>query len=164
MLGVASQYICALLSSKHFSARANFPVTRGYPKRGFARAKPVLSLVEGTPRTPSDGQGLSSRANARDLRKISPGVYPELTEGVEMTMRFFFAAPSTLLRTCFAPLREIFRVLVAAPSHQVLRGGLFVLDPEFSLRFEEDREVRYFVGRNIAGYLVVSLGLVDQNT
>ncbi len=26
----------------------------------------------------------------------------------------FFAAPSTLLRTCFAPLREIFRVLVAA--------------------------------------------------
>jgi hypothetical protein len=26
----------------------------------------------------------------------------------------FFAAPSTSLRTCFAPLREIFRVLVAA--------------------------------------------------
>jgi hypothetical protein len=26
----------------------------------------------------------------------------------------FFAAPSTLLRTCFAPLREIFRVLIAA--------------------------------------------------
>ena len=80
-----------------------------------------------------------------------------------MTMRFFFAVPSTLLRTCFAPLREIFRVLVAAPPHRDLRGSLFLLDPEFSLRFEEDREVRYFVGRNIAGYLVVSLGLVDQN-
>jgi hypothetical protein len=42
-------------------ARANFPVARGYLKQGFARAK-----------TPSDGQGPSSRANARDLRKISP--------------------------------------------------------------------------------------------
>ena len=40
----------------------------------------------------------------------------------------------------------------------------FSLIPSYSLRFEEDREVRYFVGRNIAGYLVVSLGLVDQNT
>ena len=30
-----------------------------------------------------------SRANARDLRKISPGVYPELAEGVEMTRRSF---------------------------------------------------------------------------
>jgi hypothetical protein len=40
-------------------------VARGYPKNGFARAKPVLSNVEGKPRTPSDGQGLSSRANAR---------------------------------------------------------------------------------------------------
>ena len=39
------------------------------------------------PRTPSDGEGLLSRANARDLRKISPGVYPELAEGVEMTKR-----------------------------------------------------------------------------
>jgi len=37
---------------------------RGYPKRGFTRAK--------TPRTPSDGQGPSSRAEARDLGKISP--------------------------------------------------------------------------------------------
>ena len=31
--------------------------------------------------------GLSSRANARDLRKISPGACPEHAEGVEMTMR-----------------------------------------------------------------------------
>jgi len=31
----------------------------------------------------------------------------------------FFAAPSTLLRTCFAPLREIFRVLVAASPRSV---------------------------------------------
>ena len=31
------------------------------------------------------GRVPSSRANARDLRKISPGVYPELAEGVEMT-------------------------------------------------------------------------------
>jgi len=68
----------------------------------------------------------------------------------------FFAA--------FAPLREIFRVLVAAPPHQVLRGGLFLLDPEFSLRFEKDREVRDFIESNVAGYLVVSFGLVDQNT
>ena len=29
------------------------------------------------------GFTLSSRANARDLRKISPGVYPELAEGVD---------------------------------------------------------------------------------
>ena len=35
------------------AACANFPVTRGYPKRGFARAKHVLSEAEGMPRTPS---------------------------------------------------------------------------------------------------------------
>jgi hypothetical protein len=29
-------------------------------------------------------------------------------------MRFSFAAPSTSLRTCFAPLREIFQLLIAA--------------------------------------------------
>jgi hypothetical protein len=34
----------------------------------------------------------------------------------------FFAAPSALLRTCFAPLREIFRVLVAAPPRYNLCG------------------------------------------
>ena len=30
-------------------------------------------------------RGPSSRADTRDLRKISLGVYPELAEGVEMT-------------------------------------------------------------------------------
>jgi hypothetical protein len=82
---------------------------------------------------------LSPRRQERQVRKFN-----------------FFAA--------FASLREIFRVLVAAPPHQVLRGGLFLLDPEFSLRFEKDREVRYFIRCNVAGYLVVSCGLVDQNT
>jgi hypothetical protein len=36
----------------------------------------------------------------------------------------FFAALSTLIRTCFAPLREIFRVLVAALPRWVLRDLL----------------------------------------
>src|SRR4030095_2455933 len=36
-----------------FVACANFPVARGYLKRGFARTKHVLSNVEGTP---SDGK------------------------------------------------------------------------------------------------------------
>ena len=38
----------------------------------MTRAKHVPSRVEGTQSTPSDGHGLSSRTNARDLRKISP--------------------------------------------------------------------------------------------
>ena len=55
----------------------------------------ALSQVEGkTQRRQVTGRGPSSRANARDLRRrflalletrISPGVYPELAEGVEMT-------------------------------------------------------------------------------
>ena len=77
---------------------------------------------------------------------------------------FFWGAVDAAQDIRFASLREIFRVLVAAQPHQDLRGGLFLLDPEFSLRFEEDREVRYFIEPNVAGYLVVSLGLVDQNT
>jgi hypothetical protein len=56
-------------------------VARGYPKRGFARAK--------TPRTPS----------------------PEVN---------FFAA--------FAPLREIFRVLIAAPPRCDLCGDINALE------------------------------------
>ena len=43
---------------RKFSGRSNSRTRR------FARAK--------TPSSQSDGQGLSSRANARDLRKISP--------------------------------------------------------------------------------------------
>jgi hypothetical protein len=43
-----------------------------------------------TPSTPSDGQGLSSRANARDLRKISP----------------FGRNDNALFLAPFAPLRE----------------------------------------------------------
>src|SRR3989304_1651221 len=31
------------------------------------------------------GRGPSSRADAMELRRISPGVYPEIAEGVEMT-------------------------------------------------------------------------------
>jgi len=62
----------ALQYVKAFAGCANFPVPHGYPKQGFARAKSVLSEAEGAPKTPSDGHGLSSRANARDLRKISP--------------------------------------------------------------------------------------------
>jgi hypothetical protein len=46
-------------------------------------AKHALSEVEGGAKV--TGRVPSSRANARDLRKISPGVYPELAEGVEMT-------------------------------------------------------------------------------
>ena len=38
---------------KNFRKLRKFPVACGYPKQGFARAKHVLSLVEGTPRTPS---------------------------------------------------------------------------------------------------------------
>ena len=49
-------------------------------------AKHALSNVEGDAKVM--GRGMSSRANARDLRKISPGVYPELAEGVEMTTLF----------------------------------------------------------------------------
>ena len=40
-----------------FRSLCKFSVARGYSKQGFARAK--------TPRTPSDGQGLSYRANGR---------------------------------------------------------------------------------------------------
>jgi hypothetical protein len=36
----------------------------------------------------------------------------------------FIGVPSTSLRTCLAPLREIFRVSVAVLPHEVLRGGL----------------------------------------
>ena len=57
----------------------------------MTRAKHVLSEVEGTQRRQVTGRRPSSRAKARDLRKISPGVYPELAEGVEMT-------PSVTLR------------------------------------------------------------------
>ena len=35
--------------------------------------------------------------NARDLRKISPGVYPELAEGVEMTKRGPFDVAQDML-------------------------------------------------------------------
>ena len=46
----------------------------------------TLSKVEGQ-RRQATGLGPSSRKNSRELRKISPGVYPEmsLAEGVEMT-------------------------------------------------------------------------------
>jgi hypothetical protein len=37
-----------------FAACVNFPVPRGYPKRGFVRAKHVLSKIEGTPRMQSN--------------------------------------------------------------------------------------------------------------
>jgi len=91
--------IVAVLLSESFRGLRKFS---GGPmaiqKRGFARAKPVLSEVEGTPRMPSEKQGLSARANARDLTKISPFGRND--------NRFFFAAPSMSLRTCFAPLRE----------------------------------------------------------
>ena len=45
--------------------------------------------------------------------KIGLGADPfglELKEAVKQDLSPHFAAPSTLLRTCFAPLREIFRV------------------------------------------------------
>ena len=61
-----------LLLLKISPARANFSVARNLPRRGFTRAKHVLSLVEGSPSSQSDGANPSSRANARDLRKISP--------------------------------------------------------------------------------------------
>ena len=66
----------------------------------MTRAKHVLREVEGTQGRQVTGRGPSSRANARDLRRrflglletrISPGVYPEPAEGVEMT-------PSVTLR------------------------------------------------------------------
>ena len=41
-----------------------------------AKAQSMSSEVEGAAKV--TGQDQSSRANARDLRKISPGVYPEL--------------------------------------------------------------------------------------
>jgi hypothetical protein len=44
-----------------FPVCAKFSVAHGYSRQGFARAK--------TPSTPSDGQGLSSRANARGSKK-----------------------------------------------------------------------------------------------
>src|SRR5262245_13012984 len=44
----------------------------------------------------------------RWTKKISPGVSPELAEGVEMGHDCPFAAPSTWLRACFACLREIY--------------------------------------------------------
>jgi len=60
--------------------------------------------------------------NFRALRKFSGGRWlfkkrdllaPRRQE--RQVRKFnFFAAPSTSLRTCFAPLREIFRVLVEA--------------------------------------------------
>ena len=62
--------------------------------------------------------------NARDLRsrflalletRISPGVYPEPDEGVEMTIRFYLCA--------FASLREIFRILVAASPRWASNGS-----------------------------------------
>ena len=43
---------------------------------------PIMTRAKGAKVT---GRGPSSRANARDLRKISPGVYPELAEGVART-------------------------------------------------------------------------------
>ena len=74
-------------------------------KKQIGRAKHVLSLVEGSPRRQVTGKACPPERNARDLRRrflalletrISPGVYPELAEGVEMTIRFSFAP----LRLC----------------------------------------------------------------
>ena len=62
-------------------------MARGYPKRGFARAKPVLSEAEGTPRTPSDGTRPVIPSECEGSEKDFSGVYPELAEGVEMTKR-----------------------------------------------------------------------------
>ena len=42
--------------------------------------------------------------------------------------------------------------------------NLKLFDPEFSLDFEQDRQVRYFIERNVAVYSIIFLGLVDQNT
>jgi hypothetical protein len=59
-----------------------------------------INFADGTLSTPSPevtGQGPSSRENARDLRKISPGVYPELFEGVEMTKRGPFDVAQDML-------------------------------------------------------------------
>src|SRR3990170_6651250 len=79
---------------------------KGSSDKTMSRAKHVLSGVEGNAKhalsnVEGDAKvtgppGQSSRANARDLRRrflalletrISPGVYPELAEGVEMTGR-----------------------------------------------------------------------------
>jgi len=49
------------------------------------------------------GGGPSSRVKARDLRKVSPGVYPERAEGIEMTKIFLSELG------VFAPWRETSR-------------------------------------------------------
>ena len=59
------------------------------------------------------GDVLAPRRQERQVRKFN-----------------FFAAPSTLLRTCFAPLREIFRVLVAALPRCVCGEYSFTVNPE----------------------------------
>ena len=48
--------------------------------------------VRPEPRRRAPKEFSHSLANARDLRKISPGVYPELAEGVEMTRSFSLRA------------------------------------------------------------------------
>ena len=55
-----------------------------------------------------NGDLLAPRRQERQVRKFN-----------------FFAAPSTLLRTCFASLREIFRFLAAALPLSVIRLQYF---------------------------------------
>ena len=88
------------------------------------------------PRTPSDELRFVIPSECEGSEKdFSPcskqGFLPEpvlsFVEGVEMTIVFFFAAPSTLLRACFASLREILRRLVAALPRCALRGDLLTV-------------------------------------
>jgi len=67
------------------------------------------------------GKACHPERNARDLRKISPGVDPEPAEGIEMTIIFYLCA--------FASLREIFRLAVAVLPCWALRGELRIFVP-----------------------------------
>src|SRR5436309_2370962 len=60
------------------------PPTHAVADYADARAVPCPSCPLETI-SPHPTNRLSSRTKVRDLRKISPGVYPELAEGVEMT-------------------------------------------------------------------------------
>jgi hypothetical protein len=68
-------------------------------------------------------RGLGKFSNIRNISDsdISPAKAPR-TLSSDKYFLFFFAAPSTALRTCFASLREIIRNSVAALPRWDLRG------------------------------------------
>ena len=114
--------------NKKFTAKT--PRTQRNRIRSLSR-KACPEQSRRSAKTLSDGQGPSSRVEAGEPEAISPGVYPELGEGVEMTFRSRLCA--------LAPLREIMRFLFCVLCGQnsdlrALRGGLRTNFPAAFLR------------------------------